>query len=83
MTPLLPGRREAAEADDVAACADCGWGKVLFARTFPDHPVLLDALLAELPGARDIAYHVTDPHVLVAQAPQDLFLDPSHTYRSR
>ena len=38
-------------------------------------------LLAERVGERDIAYHVPEPQVLIALAPQDLFLDPSHTYR--
>ena len=81
MNTQLPTRDEPCSGSAVAASADCGWGRVLFARTFAEHPPLLDALLAELPGARDIAYQVTDPHVLVALAPQDLFLDPSHTYR--
>src|SRR5690606_25305784 len=30
---------------------------------------------------RDIAIYITDPHVVVAAAPQELFLDPSHTFR--
>ncbi|MEX2482294.1 MAG: N-acetylglutaminylglutamine synthetase [Gammaproteobacteria bacterium] len=64
-----------------SARADCGWGHVLFGRTFPSHRALLDGLLEERPGERDIAYHITEPHVLVALAPQDLFLDPSNTYR--
>ena len=42
---------------------------------------LVDAIRAEGPGQRDIAFYVSDPHVVLAQAPQELFLDPSHTYR--
>ncbi|MEO1695431.1 MAG: N-acetylglutaminylglutamine synthetase, partial [Pseudomonadota bacterium] len=33
------------------------------------------------PDRRDIAFYVLDPHVALAQAPNELFLDPSHTYR--
>ena len=28
-----------------------------------------------------MAFYVRDPHVVLAEAPQELFLDPSHTYR--
>lgn len=60
---------------------DCGWGRLIFAHTFSDQRRLADTLLAEIPGKRDIAFYVTDPHVLLALEPQSLFLDPSHTYR--
>ena len=63
------------------AIVDCGWGRLIFAHTFTDNRKLADALLAELPGRRDIAFYVSDPHVLLAMEPQQLFLDPSHTYR--
>ncbi|KAK0341797.1 hypothetical protein LTR94_024941, partial [Friedmanniomyces endolithicus] len=39
------------------------------------------ALRAEGPERRDIAFYVRNPHVLLASAPQEIFLDPSHTYR--
>lgn len=35
----------------------------------------------EGPDRRDIAFYVRDPHVVLATSPQELFLDPSHTYR--
>lgn len=60
---------------------DCGWGRLLFAQTFADAQPLVEALRAEANDTRDIAFYVTDPHVLLAHAPQELFLDPSHTYR--
>ncbi|MGR8918635.1 MAG: N-acetylglutaminylglutamine synthetase [Gammaproteobacteria bacterium] len=60
--------------------ADCGWGRVLFART-DDHEGVVAALLEERAGERDIAYDVHEPHVMVSLAPQDVFVDPSHTYR--
>ena len=30
---------------------------------------------------RDIALYLRDPHVAISHAPQEVFLDPSHTYR--
>ncbi|WP_322099662.1 N-acetylglutaminylglutamine synthetase [Aquibaculum arenosum] len=60
---------------------DCGWGRLLFAQTFADGEALLDALLSEEEGRRDIAFYVDDPHVLLSRRPQQIFLDPSHTYR--
>jgi len=63
------------------AVLDCGWGRLLFAQTFSDGQRLVDALLHEEEEQRDIAFYVTDPHVLLSLAPQETFLDPSHTYR--
>ncbi len=64
---------------DVAV--DCGWGRLMFAHTFHENATLVDLLRSEEPGKRDIAFYVRDPHVLLSLAPQELFLDPSHTYR--
>jgi len=63
------------------ATLDCGWGRLLFGQTFEDPATLAAALLEEGPERRDIAAYVRDPHLVLASAPQDLFLDPSHTYR--
>jgi len=63
------------------ATLDCGWGRLLFGQTFDDPAKLAAALLEEGPERRDIAAYVRDPHLVLAAAPQDLFLDPSHTYR--
>ncbi|MEO6270545.1 MAG: N-acetylglutaminylglutamine synthetase, partial [Lautropia sp.] len=60
---------------------DCGWGRLLFAQTFDSSAALVDALGAEGPRRRDIAFYIREPHVMLAQAPQEVFLDPSHTYR--
>ncbi len=60
---------------------DCGWGRVLFAQTFDDAKAIAEATRAEGPDRRDIVFYVRDPHVVLAAAPQELFLDPSHTYR--
>ncbi len=60
---------------------DCGWGRVVFGQTFMSAEELTGALREEKPDCRDIAINVQDPHVLLACAPQEIFLDPSHTYR--
>ncbi|HET7316537.1 MAG TPA: N-acetylglutaminylglutamine synthetase, partial [Sphingomicrobium sp.] len=60
---------------------DVGWGRVLFAQTFESAEKLLSELRTEGEQQRDIAMYVTDPQVLLAAAPAELFLDPSHTYR--
>lgn len=60
---------------------ECGWGRVLFGQTFASHEDLLEVLSAEEPGRRDICLYVREPHVAVSKAPQELFIDPSHTYR--
>ena len=63
------------------AVVDCGWGRLIFAHTFADNRVLARTLLKEKEGQRDIAIYLRDPHVVLAMAPQELFLDPSHTFR--
>ncbi len=63
------------------AVVDVGWGRILFAHTFSDTDRLLSVIREEGQEQRDIAIYVTDPHVLLAAAPAELFLDPSHTYR--
>ena len=60
---------------------DCGWGRLLFGQTFESPAALVAALGAEGQQRRDIAFYIREPHVLLAQAPQEVFLDPSHTYR--
>ena len=60
---------------------ECGWGRLIFAQTFDSDEDILELLRAEEAGQRDIAMYVKDPHVLVASAPDELFIDPSYTYR--
>lgn len=59
----------------------CGWGRLLIGHTYPDNQSLASALQEESPGERDIALYVAAPQQLLAQAPQQLFLDPSDTLR--
>src|SRR5690606_28621286 len=56
-------------------------GRLLFAPTFESPAQLAAEMRNEAPGQRDIAIYITDPHVLIAAEPQELFLDPSHTFR--
>lgn len=60
---------------------ECGWGKILMGHTFQDPKFLAEQMCKEGPGKRDIALYVTDPHIVLAHAPQQLFLDPSDTFR--
>lgn len=60
---------------------DCGWGRLLFGKTFDDLDELAAAMREERPGHRDICLYVTDAHVLVSRYPHELFIDPSHTLR--
>ncbi|WP_245597210.1 N-acetylglutaminylglutamine synthetase [Jiangella gansuensis] len=60
---------------------NCGWGRLVFAQTFDDPQEIIDLLGTEEAGRRDIAMYVADPHVLVSHAPDELFIDPSLTYR--
>ena len=60
---------------------DCGWGRLIFGQTFDDLKRLAECLQGERAGTRDVALYLRDPHVVLSYAPQDLFLDPSHTFR--
>lgn len=60
---------------------DCGWGRLIFGQTFKEPERLIATLRDELPERRDIAVYIVDPHVVLANAPQEVFLDPSHTFR--
>jgi GNAT-family acetyltransferase (TIGR03103 family) len=66
---------------DKNVVVDCGWGRLIMGRTFSENSAVVTALEDESAGERDVAFDVKEPHVLLALAPQQLFLDPSHTYR--
>ncbi|MEW9855420.1 N-acetylglutaminylglutamine synthetase [Novosphingobium sp. M1R2S20] len=63
------------------AAADCGWGRIIFGNSFDNAQDFAEALREEEKDCRDIGIYVINPHVLLANAPQELFLDPSHTFR--
>lgn len=75
------GDRLAADALPRDVTVDCGWGRLIFAHTFASSEKLAETLREESPGQRDIALYLREPHVVLSLAPQELFLDPSHTYR--
>ncbi|GGB95900.1 glutathione synthase [Marinobacterium zhoushanense] len=60
---------------------DCGWGRLIFGQTFRDPKTVAYLLRRERQGRRDIALYVREPHLVLSHAPQDLFMDPSLTYR--
>jgi len=70
-----------AMADDVVL--ELGWGRLIFGQTFADPHKLAEVLRHEGQGRRDICMYAREPQVLVALAPAELFIDPSHTYRLR
>ena len=70
-----------AMADDVVL--ELGWGRLIFGQTFAEPDKLAEVLRQEGRGRRDICIYAREPQVLVAMAPAELFIDPSHTYRLR
>jgi GNAT-family acetyltransferase (TIGR03103 family) len=60
---------------------DMGWGRLIFGQTFSDLRKIVDVFRDEEAGERDICIYPRDPHVLVGLAPDELFIDPSYTYR--
>lgn len=82
LKPAPDFQQEAVEESvEKDAVVDCGWGRLFFAQTFDRLSDLVDGLKRERPHQRDIAFYIRDPHVALSMAPQELFLDPSHTYR--
>ncbi len=75
----VPPRLAADRGSDITL--DCGWGRLVFGQTFDDPAVLASTMADEQLGRRDICLYATDPHVVIGMAPQELFLDPSHTFR--
>ena len=67
--------------DTQPVAVHCGWGRLLIGHTFPDPVRLANELLNEQAGERDIALYVAAPQQVLAQSPQQLFLDPSDTLR--
>jgi GNAT-family acetyltransferase (TIGR03103 family) len=62
---------------------EMGWGRLIFGQTFADAHKLAETMRREAPGRRDICIYARESHVVVAGAPTELFIDPSHTYRLR
>ncbi len=81
--PIAPGAPEPRRqpTDPAGVVLDCGWGRLVFGQTFTDQAAVADVLRSEAAGARDICIYLRDPHVLVSRLPDELFIDPSLTYR--
>lgn len=77
--PLPEQRKLTPARSDVVV--QCGWGRLIAGHTFADPADVAAALLREQPGQRDIAFYLDKPHVVVSHAPQQLFVDPSETFR--
>jgi GNAT-family acetyltransferase (TIGR03103 family) len=75
----LPSNRLARMDKEVSV--DCGWGRLIFGQTFDSAKRLAEVIKDEQKGRRDIAIYMQAPHVVISYAPQELFLDPSLTYR--
>ena len=75
----VPG--DPASGGKANAVIDMGWGRLIFGHTFSDDQHLVRTICEEAPGRRDVTLYARDPHVLLSLAPDQLFLDPSHTYR--
>lgn len=72
---------EAASSHKGNVALECGWGRLLFAQTFDSARELTRTLDREEEGRRDVAFYVSEPHVVLSRAPLSVFLDPSHTFR--
>ncbi|MCW3814628.1 N-acetylglutaminylglutamine synthetase [Micromonospora sp. DR5-3] len=80
--PVAPGTPEPRdETSSNGVVLDCGWGRLVFGQTFGEQVDVADVLRSEAVGARDICIYLRDPHVLVSRLPDELFIDPSLTYR--
>ncbi|MGW4497144.1 N-acetylglutaminylglutamine synthetase [Micromonospora sp. NPDC004336] len=80
--PVAPGPAEAPTREgDTDVVLDCGWGRLVFGQTFADQAAVAAVLRSEAAGSRDICIYLRDPHVLVSRLPDELFIDPSLTYR--
>ena len=79
--PVQETRTTPADRPGSNAMLACGWGRLLFAPSFASPTAIAQALLQERDGQRDIALYVEAPQLVLAEAPQNLFLDPSLLFR--
>jgi GNAT-family acetyltransferase (TIGR03103 family) len=63
------------------AAIACGWGRLIAGHTYGCPEDVARELLNEQAGQRDIAFYLDKPHLVVAHAPQQLFVDPSEAFR--
>lgn len=80
-SPSLKNWGEPAAFPKEDVVVECGWGRLLFAHTFQSNEKIAKLLKQEENNARDLALYVRDPQVIIANARQELFIDPSYTFR--
>ncbi len=80
-SPSLKNWGEPAKLPKEDVVIECGWGRLLFAHTFKSNETIVQLLKDEAKNARDLALYVRDPQIIIANAPQELFIDPSYTFR--
>ncbi|WP_238455973.1 N-acetylglutaminylglutamine synthetase [Azohydromonas lata] len=76
-SPAADGPPSANAAQPAQPWADFGWGRLLFAPALASPADIARTLLQEAPDRRDIALYVESPQLVLAEAPNELFLDPS------
>lgn len=79
--PSLKSWGDPADLPRENVVVSCGWGRMLFAHTFARNEDIIALLQGEKEGERDIALYLRDPQVVLACAPESLFIDPSYTFR--
>ncbi|MCD8562999.1 MAG: N-acetylglutaminylglutamine synthetase [Alphaproteobacteria bacterium] len=80
-SPSLKSWGEPADLPRENVSIACGWGRLVFGHTFRENDEIVSVLKNETDGQRDLALYIRNPHVVVAGAPQSLFIDPSYTFR--
>lgn len=80
-SPSLRSWGEPVELPKQDVVIECGWGRLLFGHTFKSNRRIEQLLRQEAENSRDLALYIRDPQVIVASAPQELFIDPSYTFR--
>ncbi|HBH26723.1 MAG TPA: N-acetylglutaminylglutamine synthetase [Rhodospirillaceae bacterium] len=80
-SPSLKSWGEPADLPHGDVVVPCGWGRMIFAHTFAQNEDIATTLQQEQEGQRDVALYLRDPQVVVACAPDALFIDPSFTFR--
>lgn len=80
-SPSLKSWGEPANLPNENVYVECGWGRLIFGHTFRNNEDIAKIFTTEAKGSRDLALYIRDPQIIIASAPQDLFIDPSFTYR--
>ncbi len=80
-SPSLKSWGQPADLPNENVYVECGWGRLIFGHTFKDNERIAKIFSDEIQGSRDLALYIRDPQIIIASAPQELFIDPSYTFR--